>query len=75
MSYLYFKESGTSESGKTKQWLVESNGTGTILAAIRWFGPWRKYTVQFSSQTVFDQACLREIADFIETQTREHKSK
>jgi len=73
MGYLSFQEIGTSTSGKTKIWNALSN-TKTALAAIAWYTPWRKYCVSFDPKAVFDPSCLREIADFAENKTKEHKN-
>ena len=71
MSFLNIKENGSSPSGKTKRWNVSSE-TGPTLGDIRWFAPWRKYVFQ-SALALFDEACLTEIAEFIERETRAHR--
>jgi hypothetical protein len=40
---------------------------------VRWFSRWRKYAFYPGRETVFEEDCLREIADFCETRTREYK--
>jgi hypothetical protein len=57
---------------KTKVWAVVSKDGGEI-GAVNWYGPWRKYCFTPNSNTVFEQVCLREIAQFCETATRIHK--
>lgn len=75
MSYLIFDQTGTSKSGKTKQWHITNNNRD-ILGYICWFANWRKYTlVGVPPNVVLDEKCLREIANFIETKTKEHYSK
>lgn len=71
-AHLSFTHTGDSASGKTKRWEVVSNNG--LLAEIMWYGQWRKYCFFPFMQTVFDVSCLREIADFCEARTREHKS-
>ena len=71
MSYLNFVPDGSSPSGKTKKFIVETLG-GTPLLSISWYAPWRKYTVNTGGAT-FDSSCLREIADFLDSANREHK--
>lgn len=71
MSYINFTENGKSPSGKTKRWLVTAVSGGPGLGDVRWYGPWRKYVFQ-PSTAIFDGDCLREIADFIESETRVH---
>jgi hypothetical protein len=73
MSYLDFALIGNSRSGLTKVWEVKSS---THLGIVSWYGPWRKYTFHNTyADCIFDANCLREIADFCETQTKEHKLK
>ena len=74
MSFLSFIDCGASESGKTKRWAIQT-AEGFNLGWVSWYGPWRKYTAQFLQGASFDPTCLREIADFIESKTREHKEK
>jgi len=64
---------------KTKVWEVltkddSEKGVGgeDLLGEVRWFGRWRGYAFFPSSNTVYEHKCLREIADFIQGQTREH---
>lgn len=58
---------------RTKRWAVTTLD-GTPLGQVRWYNPWRRYCFMPQDHTcVFEQVCLREIADFVETKTREHK--
>lgn len=78
MSYLHFAPYQPEKPRVTKIWLVFNKTApsgGHHLASIQWYAPWRKYTAQFDGQSVFDPTCLREIADFCETQTKEHKAR
>ena len=59
---------------KTKVWLVEALRDGAVLGQVKWFGRWRKYAF-YPIDAIFEQVCLREIADFIEAVTREHRAK
>jgi hypothetical protein len=45
-----------------------------ILGTIRWFSAWRKYCFYPSNLTIFEQDCLRQIADWIEKLTSDHKA-
>lgn len=73
MSYLEFREIGRSDSGKTSVWNVETF-TSPSLGIIKWSGPWRKYVFCTVANCDFDGNCLREIIEFAEAHTREHKS-
>lgn len=63
------------DTGKTLVWDVENKENGAVLGRIKWFGQWRKYAFFPFNGMVFEQVCLREIADFIEARTKEHRAK
>lgn len=76
MKWIKIIQSGNSKSGKTKIFDVVTNEDNMqVLGEIRWAGAWRKYTFQPVSNTMFDHDCLREIADFIEMHTKDHKKR
>ncbi len=60
---------------KTKRFWVYSKETGDTLGYIVWHSPWRKYWFEPSANTGFEWVCMREIADFVEKATKEHKEK
>jgi len=52
-------------TGKTYVWDVLSQ-RGDILAQIKWYGPWRGYTLSgVLPNTVFNAECLSDIATFL----------
>jgi hypothetical protein len=60
---------------KTLVWDVTSLDGALVLGQVRWFSLWRKYALTaITPGAVFDEACLREIADFVEERTRAHKA-
>lgn len=71
--YLSFRDDGrVSPGSKTKCFTVVSRHTGTILGHVKWYVPWRQYTF-FPLNAVFDKKCLRELADYCELATNEHR--
>lgn len=58
---------------KTLTWWVVSHHEDIQLGTIAWFGRWRRYSFHPQPGTVFEQVCLREIAEFCERKTREHQ--
>jgi hypothetical protein len=63
---------GLSPSGKTKVWHVTGkDGPNDGIGEIKWHGAWRKY-VYYSDEAFYDWDCLRLIAEFCETATRDH---
>ena len=74
MSYLHFVEC-QSDGRKTKVWVVR-NQQNEDLGAVHFRPTWRKYVFANSPTPVdFDAGCLREIAEFTETQTDLYKGK
>lgn len=70
--YIDIEEHGTSESGKTKIWLVKNTRAVETIGHIAWHGPFRKYCFYPVSNTLFDHDCLRLIGDHCEESTKEH---
>lgn len=69
--YLHIEFRGHSDSGKTRIWVVRAKEGGGRLGTIAWYSPWRGYVFEPGhGQLVFEQRCLRDLADFLETATR-----
>jgi hypothetical protein len=62
------------ETHKTNRWLV-AGGRGDNLGVVSWFPAWRKYAFFPAADTVFEEVCLTEIAEFCKLRTQEHKAK
>lgn len=60
-------------SRKTRVWSVRALRDDAELGQVKWFGRWRKYAF-FPIDAIFEEVCLREVADFIEAVTREHRA-
>ena len=58
---------------KTQTWWVVNKYDDIQIGAIGWYASWRKYSYYAKNCTVYEQVCLREIADFCERKTKEHK--
>jgi hypothetical protein len=59
----------------TKEWAVVAKQNGDVLGIIDWYGQWRKYVFEPRFGTVYEQDCLRDIATFCESQTRQQKER
>ena len=70
MNYLKFEDRGTSDSGKTKRWVVSNSTNGVALGWIDWKAAWRKYTFSPMPSTTFDAGCLSEIGTFLSEEMR-----
>lgn len=64
---------GASASGKTSIWTVRNSDNGALLGEIRWHGPWRQYTFVPAPFTIFEEECLRDIANFCQDSTISHR--
>jgi hypothetical protein len=73
-TYLVFYNSGPRKGQKTNVYDVYA-GTSVKLGLIKWYAPWRKYSYFPNLNTVYEQVCLREIAEFCEIETRKRKEK
>ncbi|MFH1184676.1 MAG: hypothetical protein V1755_06510 [Chloroflexota bacterium] len=78
-THIYFDPLPDDPKRRTRRWFVrskhetDSDGDGLILTDIAWFGRWRKYAAQPRDGTIYEETCLREIAEFCEQRTREHR--
>ncbi len=71
-SFIRMRGAGMSKSGKTRVWEVTDADGSYVLGTIKWYGHWRGYAFfpEMHTETLYEQKCLREIADFIETATK-----
>lgn len=73
--FIDIVDMGASESGKTRVWyVVNKRSPDDVPGIIKWHGGWRKY-VYHSGPAFYDWQCLRQIADFIEQATKDHRGK
>ena len=73
-THIQFRYLGPSPSGKTHLWSVATE-EGLSLGTVRWFARWRKYCFYPESGCVFEEVCLRDIAEFVAARTEEHRGK
>lgn len=59
---------------KTLRWQVHAKRDNAALGEIKWYPGWRKYAFMPAPDTIFEQRCLRDIAEFIETKTDQQKT-
>ncbi len=71
-SFIRFAGIGLSKSGKTRMWAVTDADGMYVLGKIKWHGHWRGYAFfpEQDTETLYEQKCLREIADFLEEATK-----
>ncbi len=59
---------------KTKIFAVDTTDGYQRLGLVSWYAPWRKFTFNPAARTVFEEDCLREIADFCVKATQQRKA-
>ena len=74
MSFIQFSDVGSSPSGKTRIYIVESKEEGFKLGYVKWHSAWRQYSFFPEAGTVLEKTCLRDIAEFCEEKTRKHRA-
>ena len=62
--WIKFQQAG--DTRKTKVWDVVTKDGQTLLGQIRWYPSWRKYSFFPFGNTIYENICLRNIAQFIE---------
>ena len=70
----FVESSSVSRPGKTKTWDVRTEKEGQFIGKIGWYSAWRKY-VYYPENSLYEEDCLRDIADFLEAETLAHKAK
>ena len=80
VKYIDFSRSRPSKSGKTRIWRVLAFHGLQLddpysLGEIKWCGAWRRYAFAPLSNTIYEQDCMRKIADFCEDQTKKLRAK
>ena len=63
------------EGKKTNIWDVVTAEKCEELGVIKWFSRWRKYSFFPLGGTVYENICLKDIAEFIEEQMRERRQR
>ena len=63
------------EGEKTNAWHIVTNKGRKMIGIIKWFPRWRKYAFFPFADTIYEDDCLKDIAEFIEQQMIERKHK
>ena len=73
--YMDFILQPQEEGRKTEKYKVISAMGSHLLGFVSFHPAWRKYVFWPEKNTLFDPACLRDLADFVERQTNQWKAK
>lgn len=71
-THVTFAHLGPRPGNKTSDWAVRERSGGDI-GTIKWFPRWRKYGFFPCHGTVYEETCLREIAEFCQARTADRK--
>jgi len=74
--WIRFVEHRQLPGRKTRAWNVLSRDGGYALGEVSWHSPWRRFCFKVGgyASAVFEEDCLRDIAEFVEARTREYKA-
>lgn len=73
-SHLFYVDDGPVKPGaKTRKFNV-FNLRHVLVAHVKWFGAWKKYCFFPLDSMLFDGNCMREIAEYCDLVTKEHKA-
>jgi len=72
-THIQFIPTGIVKGQKTSRWNIESK-YGGFLGEIKWFAKWRKYSFFPEPDCIFEETCMRDLSQFIEDRTLEHKA-
>jgi hypothetical protein len=75
--WIRFEVMPLTANRKTRTWKVLAKQDGSLVGLVSWHAPWRRYCfivqAYMPSASVFDDQCLRDIAAFVESRTRQHR--
>ncbi len=69
---LFANDGTVSASARTIVWRIYATGGNALLGEVKWHSPWRCYSFHPEPRTLFERVCLRDLANFCETKTKEH---
>lgn len=72
--YLYFRNLGQYGKKKTNTYEVLAKRNNFCLGTINWYARWVQYVFEPTSETIYTPKCLKDIAEFCETETKKHKA-
>ena len=73
--YLMYRDDGPlNPKAVTRKYSVFNRYNSSLIGYVKWHAPWRAYCF-YALNSVFDTACMREIAQFMEETTRAFKER
>lgn len=65
--YITIKRVDNESFGGWPVYRIFNNRTNRQLGIISWYKPWKEYVFSSQPECVFNNTCLRDVLDFIET--------
>lgn len=60
--HIYFEKTKL----KKEPYIMRGNKSHFVMGTIYYHKPWKKYAIEFGINYVFDENCLRDVADFLD---------
>ena len=73
--WIRIEERPTCATHGRRSWIVLARQDGFCLGEVVWYPQWRRFIFSPTelSCVAFEETCLRDIAEFVEARTREHR--
>lgn len=77
--WVKFRKRSKPKSRKTDIYSVLTTSKGSdgnyLIGIVKWYPQWRQYTFFPNAETLYNQECLHDIANFVKELNLEHKGK
>lgn len=68
--FIFIQQSNGEQFEGHPVYRIYNNKSKTQIGIISWYKPWKEYVFSSMSECVFNNACLRDVLDFIENQIK-----
>lgn len=69
--WIEFEHCPPKEGKKTSLWIVKNKESCTTIGLVKWYSAWRTYAFFPANDTIFEDDCLYDIAQFIKDKMTE----
>jgi len=71
--WIKFEHYPPKEGKKTSLWIIKTKDDDITLGLIKWYSSWRTYSFFPANDTIYEDDCLTDIANFIKDKMDERK--
>lgn len=68
-----YKFIGFKEINKSDKWICYNIKANTTLGLVEYYLPWDQYIIEFEQGTIFNNQCLKDIANFLTQINKKYK--